>query len=41
VRERLRVAIELLGGATNAEREAWTKQFVPIAPPPAPAEVPA
>jgi glutamyl-tRNA synthetase len=41
VRERLRVALEVLGGATAAEREAWTKQIVPPAAKPAVAEAPA
>jgi len=27
VRERLRVALDRLGGATNAETEAWKKQL--------------
>jgi hypothetical protein len=32
VRERLRVALERLGGATNAESEAWRKLLaVPLA----------
>jgi glutamyl-tRNA synthetase len=31
VRERLRVALELLGGATNAESEAWKKLLGPDA----------
>jgi glutamyl-tRNA synthetase len=31
VRERLRVALEALGGASSAEREAWAKQLAPSA----------
>ena len=31
VRERLRFALEALGGASSAEREAWAKALAPSA----------
>jgi glutamyl-tRNA synthetase len=41
VRERLRVALDVLGGASAAEREAWAKQIAPHVSAPAAAEAPA
>ncbi len=39
VRERLRVALEVLGGATNAESESWRKLLVAPEPQALPAEI--